>query len=105
MGAYIPKVIRDITDTQKANGMVPTTAPQYVSFGNLFDDSPEWGSTLVILPFMYYEHYGDSTLIVNNYDAMRRYVDYLTSTAALPGLLPTRWRLRAPCRKERTRLR
>lgn len=81
MGAYIPKVIRDITDTQKANGMVPTTAPQYVSFGNLFDDSPEWGSTLVILPFMYYEHYGDSTLIVNNYDAMRRYVDYLTSRA------------------------
>ena len=81
MGAYIPKVIRDITDTQKANGMVPTTAPQYVSFGNLFDDSPEWGSTLVILPFMYYEHYGDSTLIVDNYDAMRRYVDYLSSRA------------------------
>ena len=79
MGAYIPKIIRDITDTQKPNGMVPTTAPQYVSFGNLFDDSPEWGSTLIILPFMYYDHYGDSTLIVRNYDAMRRYVDYLTS--------------------------
>ena len=79
MGAYIPKIIRDITDTQKSNGMVPTTAPQYVSFGNLFDDSPEWGSTLIILPFMYYEHYGDSTLITDNYEAMRRYVDYLTS--------------------------
>ena len=79
MGAYIPKIIRDITDTQKANGMVPTTAPQYVSFGNLFDDSPEWGSTLIILPFMYYEHYGDSTLITRNYGAMQRYVDYLTS--------------------------
>ena len=81
MGAYIPKVIRDITDTQKTNGMVPTTAPQYVSFGNLFDDSPEWGSTLIILPFMYYEHYGDSTLITRNYGAMRRYVDYLSSRA------------------------
>lgn len=79
MTCFVPKVIRDITDTQKADGMVPTTAPQYVSFGNLFDDSPEWGSTLVILPFMYYEQYGDSTLIINNYKAMRRYVDYLTS--------------------------
>ena len=79
--SYIPKIIRDITDTQKSDGMVPTTAPQYVSFGNLFDDSPEWGSTLVILPFMYWQMYGDSTLIVNNYAAMRRYVDYLTSRA------------------------
>lgn len=79
MTRYAPKVIRDITDTQKPDGMVPTTAPQYVSFGNLFDDSPEWGSTLVILPFMYYEQYGDSTLITGNYTAMRRYVDYLTS--------------------------
>ena len=81
MRTYIPKIIQDIVDTQKADGMVPTTAPQYVSFGNLFDDSPEWGSTLIILPFMYYEHYGDSTLILNNYDPMRRYVDYLTSRA------------------------
>ncbi|MBO4851383.1 MAG: family 78 glycoside hydrolase catalytic domain [Prevotella sp.] len=79
MTTLIPKIIRDIVDTQKADGMVPTTAPQYVSFGNLFDDSPEWGSTLVILPFMYYDMYGDSTLIVDNYEPMRRYVDYLTS--------------------------
>lgn len=81
MTRYVPKVIRDITDTQKANGMVPTTAPQYISFGNLFDDSPEWGSTLIILPFMYYDQYGDSTLITENYEPMRRYVDYLTSRA------------------------
>lgn len=81
MTRYAPKVIRDITDTQKADGMVPTTAPQYISFGNLFDDSPEWGSSLVILPFMYYDQYGDSTLITDNYEPMRRYVDYLTTRA------------------------
>ncbi len=79
MTTYVPKVIRDIVDTQKENGMVPTIAPQYVTFGDLFDDSPEWGSTLVILPFMYYEQYGDSTLVTRNYPAMRAYVDYLTS--------------------------
>lgn len=81
MTRYAPKVIRDITDTQKADGMVPTTAPQYISFGNLFDDSPEWGSTLVILPFMYYDQYGDSILITDNYEPMRHYVDYLTTRA------------------------
>ncbi|MBR5062475.1 MAG: family 78 glycoside hydrolase catalytic domain [Prevotella sp.] len=81
MTTFIPKIIRDIIDTQKADGMVPTTAPQYVSFGNLFDDSPEWGSTLIILPFMYYDMYGDSTLIADNYEPMKRYVDYLTTRA------------------------
>lgn len=81
MTTLVPKIIRDIADTQKPDGMVPTTAPQYVSFGNLFDDSPEWGSTLVILPFMYYDMYGDSTLITDYYEPMRRYVDYLTSRA------------------------
>ncbi len=79
MTTLVPKIIRDIADTQKPNGMVPTTAPQYVSFGNLFDDSPEWGSTLLVLPFMYYDMYGDSTLITDYYEPMRRYVDYLTS--------------------------
>ncbi|MDO4802786.1 MAG: family 78 glycoside hydrolase catalytic domain, partial [Prevotellaceae bacterium] len=81
MTSYIPKIIRDITDTQKPNGMVPTTAPQYVSFGNLFDDSPEWSSALIILPFMYYEQYGDSTLITRNYSSMKQYLSYLTSRA------------------------
>ena len=81
MTRLVPKVIRDIVDTQEENGFVPTTAPRYVSFGNLFDDSPEWGSTLIILPFQYYDMYGDSTLITDNYEAMRRYVDYLTSRA------------------------
>lgn len=79
MTAYIPKVIRDITDTQRQDGMVATIAPQYVSFGNLFDDSPEWGAALIIMPFQYYEMYGDNSLIKENYAAMARYADYLTS--------------------------
>lgn len=78
---YVPKVMRDIADAQKLDGMIPTTAPQYVSFGNLFDDSPEWGSTSIILPFMYYDQYGDRSLIQKCYPMMCRYVDYLSSRA------------------------
>ena len=33
------------------------------------------------MPFMYYEFYGDSSLIVEYYDVMKKYVDYLSSTA------------------------
>jgi alpha-L-rhamnosidase len=79
--SFVPKILHDIADAQKTNGMVPTVAPQYVSFGNLFDDSPEWGSTAIILPFMYYDQYGDSSLIQKCYPMMIRYVDYLSSRA------------------------
>ena len=82
---YLPKVLRDIADAQRPDGMVPTTAPLYVQFEgpgmDLFADSPEWSATLVASPFQYYETYGDDTLIRTYYPQMRRWVDYLTSRA------------------------
>lgn len=83
--AYAPKIMRDMADAQYSNGMVPTTAPQYVVFEgkgmDVFADSPEWGSSVVVLPFMYYDYYGDNSLIVNYYRNIRGYVDYLSSRA------------------------
>ena len=78
---YIPKVMQDISDAQLPNGLVPSIAPEYVEFDGAFRDSPEWGSTSVIGPWMYYENYDDNSLIVKHYDVMKKYVDYLTSTA------------------------
>lgn len=78
---YIPKVMQDISDAQLPNGLVPSIAPEYVEFDGAFRDSPEWGSTSVIGPWMYYENYRDNSLIVKHYDVMKKYVDYLTSTA------------------------
>ncbi len=78
---FVPKIMQDIRDAQLPNGLVPDIAPEYVIFEGGFRDSPEWGSTAVILPFMYYEFYGDSSLIVEYYDVMKKYVNYLSSTA------------------------
>jgi len=84
--AFMPKIMQDMVDAQQPDGSVSSIAPMYNVFGNSkgFDDfgvSPEWGSSILIMPWMYYEFYGDSSLIVNNYQAMRRWVDYLTSRA------------------------
>lgn len=76
-----PKIMQDIRDAQLPNGLVTSIAPEYVIFDGGFRDSPEWGSAGVIFPFMYYEFYGDNSLIVEYYDVMKRYVDYLTTTA------------------------
>lgn len=83
--SYIPKVLRDIADSQRPNGMVPTVAPQYVIFEwpgmEGFAESPEWGATLIISPWMYYENYGDDSLIREYYPNMVAYLDYLGSRA------------------------
>ncbi|MEA5081363.1 MAG: glycoside hydrolase family 78 protein [Dysgonamonadaceae bacterium] len=79
--SFAPKIMQDIRDAQLSNGLVPDIAPEYVIFDGGFRDSPEWASTAVIFPFMYYEFYGDNSLIVEYYDVMKKYVDYLSSTA------------------------
>ena len=78
---FAPKIMRDIRDAQLPNGLVPDIAPEYVIFKGGFRDSPEWGSTAVFLPFYYYRFYGDRSLIIEYYDVMKRYVDYLSTTA------------------------
>ena len=81
LSTFAQKIMQDIRDSQLENGLVPDISPEYVIFDDGFRDSPEWGSASVIMPFMYYEFYGDSSLIVEYYDVMKKYVDYLSSTA------------------------
>lgn len=78
---FIPKVMKDISDAQRDNGLIPNIAPEYVSFGGDFTDSPEWGMAGVMLPWMYYNNYGDSSLIAQYYSVMKGYIDYLSTTA------------------------
>jgi alpha-L-rhamnosidase len=84
------KVLNDISDSQLANGLVPTTAPEYAIFGakkyaddfrNNFGDSPEWGSAFILVPWQQYEFDGDLDLFRRHYGAMKNYLDYLGSRA------------------------
>lgn len=75
----------NIRDEQKEDGMVPTIAPQYTSFGPNypeFDDSPEWGSASVLAAWAAYKAYGDKAELAREYPVMQRYVSYLESRAA-----------------------
>ncbi|MFH6998795.1 glycoside hydrolase family 78 protein [Flavobacterium sp. FlaQc-57] len=79
--SYIPAMMQNISDSQRENGLIPTIVPEYVVFGGDFTDSPEWGVTGVILPWMYYEYYGDASLLEKYYPVMKKYVDYLGTKA------------------------
>lgn len=76
---FFPKVVQDMQDAQNPNGLIPSIAPEYVDFGGDFIDSPEWGVAGIIVPWMYYEFYGDPSPIQQSYPMMKAYVDYLTT--------------------------
>ena len=83
--AFAPQIMQNMADAQHSNGAMPSIAPEYVVFEgpgmDAFAESPEWGGALVIFPYMYYETYGDDSLIKKYYQNMRRYVDYLSTRA------------------------
>ena len=75
------KIVQDMKEAQLPNGMIPDIAPEYPVFSGGFRDSPEWGSAYVILPWYLHKWYGDIRPIKENYEGMKRYVNYLSSTA------------------------
>jgi alpha-L-rhamnosidase len=76
------KTVQDMEDAQLPNGLVPDIAPEFTVFGGPFRDSPEWGSSIVLVPWQQYEFNGDTSLLKLHYDAMKKYVMYLRSTAS-----------------------
>lgn len=78
------KLVNDMIDAQTPEGLVPDIAPEYVFFddkGFGFRDSPEWGSACVILPWLLYKWYGDSTTMQTAYPMMQHYIAYLAGKA------------------------
>jgi alpha-L-rhamnosidase len=79
MAAMFVKGMGDMAQAQLDNGLVPDIAPEYKVFDGGFRDSPEWGSSFVIVPWQQYEHTGDTSLLATYFDRMKRYCDYLES--------------------------
>jgi hypothetical protein len=84
------KTLNDIADSQLANGLVPTTAPEYTIMRDrgdtnhlrgIFGDSPEWSSAFILVPWQQYEFDDDLNLFRLHYDAMTNYLAYLGSRA------------------------
>jgi hypothetical protein len=81
LGRLFAKTMTDMADSQLADGLVPDIAPEYTVFSGGFRDSPEWGSAAVLVPWQQYEWTGDLDLLRRFYGVMKRYVDYLATTA------------------------
>jgi len=75
------KTIHDMMEAQTADGLVPEIAPEFTQFSEPFRDSPEWGSSCIIVPWYCYQFYADKEILAESYSMMRRYNAYLISKA------------------------
>jgi alpha-L-rhamnosidase len=71
--AFYSKWTYDWLADQKENGQFPHTSPFYCgSWGG-----PGWGGLACVLPWEMYLYYGDTRLLEQAYESMKRYVQYL----------------------------
>src|SRR5690606_28680341 len=56
------------------NGILPHTAPTYWGGGG-----PAWGGIVVSLPYFLYEHYGDTRVLSENYELIKRWLTFLNT--------------------------
>lgn len=78
------KQVDDMKYSQIGEGLIPEIAPEYVKFDwgdGMFRDSPEWGSSSIIVPWYLYQWYGDKQVLSDHYEMMKKYVAYLQTKA------------------------
>jgi alpha-L-rhamnosidase len=84
VSAVLNKWIKDIVDSQNSKtGYVPNAVPWQPKFGG----GPAWGAAINVIPWEYYIHYGDTSILISTYDAMKRYIDYLLQWVDEDGVL------------------
>lgn len=81
------KYLTDIRDAQLPDGQIVNIAPnlflnrrgEFMSRNFMYTQCsyPGWGDAIFILPYRLYHMYGSKAAILENYDAMRRYAEYL----------------------------
>lgn len=77
VAAFLAKCAADQRDAQTEDGRFPDFAPHLSTDGVSFTGAPAWGDAGVLVPWTAYVNYGDLRLIEAQYDAARRWVDYV----------------------------
>jgi len=72
------KWLADHRDEQQPNGILPAIIPTG-GWGYEWANGPDWTSSIAIIPWNIYLFYGDSRLLMDSYENIKRYVDYITT--------------------------
>jgi alpha-L-rhamnosidase len=71
------KWLADHRDEQQPNGVLPAIIPTS-GWGYTWANGPDWTSSIAIIPWNIYLFYGDTRLLQQTYENIKRYVDRIT---------------------------
>ncbi|QPC84160.1 glycoside hydrolase family 78 protein [Phototrophicus methaneseepsis] len=84
IAGFMTKWARDVRDAQGEAGNIPPVVPHMIS--ELREDGgPAWADAAIICPWTIYTCYGDVRILEENYDVMKRYMDFIIE--ASPGYI------------------
>ncbi|HXH49920.1 MAG TPA: family 78 glycoside hydrolase catalytic domain, partial [Terriglobia bacterium] len=78
MAAFYTNFVRDIRDAQMPDGEVPDTVPH--KYGR-YPADPAWGTAYPLLCWYMWQQYGDTRILQENYDGLKKYVEFLRTRA------------------------
>ncbi len=77
--AFIRKYLEDMKDEQFKNGAYrqinPTIGEDW--YMQTLNGSVGWADAGILIPYRFYKKYGDKRILENNYDSMKRYIDFM----------------------------
>lgn len=76
---FFEKWIGDLCADQFENGAIPDKSPNFYSLGRLNIGSAAWGDAITIVPWSIYQIYGNKDILKKSFDAMKKWVDYITN--------------------------
>ena len=80
---FFRKWLHDLAADQRPTGEVGQIIPDVIPQG---DSSAAWGDAATICPWQVYQTYGDKAVLADQFESMRRWVDYITSVTKTPDL-------------------
>ena len=80
---FFTKWLRDLAADQFPDGGVGSVAPNYLPHDK---PSAAWGDAAAIIPWTVYQTYGNIDVLRNQFDSMKKWVDYITSATTTPNL-------------------
>lgn len=81
--AFFQKWMEDVRDAQRPDGSIPDTIPNVINHGG---SSTAWGDAVCVIPWQMYLMYGNRQILEENWDAMKKWVDFITADTADPYL-------------------
>jgi alpha-L-rhamnosidase len=78
MAAFYTNFVRDIRDVQDEKGRLADTVP-HIWGGERAD--PAWATAYPLLRWYMYQYYGDTRVLEEQYDGLKKYVEFLRSQA------------------------